>query len=177
MKIDIKSFKNTFAKFFKNTNGKMLLCALLLFVSVLLYLPQSSVVRSIPLVLLFSATAFGVYPNLLYNLGVHFVLSFLFHMVYGVSLFDSVLLSVFAIFYALLAIFVLVLIIKYRKEKSKANKKRCILYIMVCFAVALVVYTLMCGNIFSASSAHSKNLKYVSENYGDNVNVMYTSFD
>lgn len=177
MKTDIKSLNDTFRKLLRNTNAKMLLCALLLFISVILYLPQSSVIRTIPLVLLFSAASFGVYPNLVYNLGVHFTLSFLFYIVYGSSLIQSVIFSALAVFYSLCAIFILILVLKYRGEKSAINKKRCIMYIAVCFAVSVIIYCFTCGNVFSATTAHSTNAKYVRENYGDKVKVMHTNFD
>lgn len=177
MKTDIKMLRNKLVQMYKNTNVKMLLSAFVLFFSVLLYIPQSSVVRSLPVILFFGALAFFVYPNLKYNLGILFSLSFVFHIVYANSLFDSILLSLLLLFYFMCSVLVLILVLKYSKEKSKSNKKRCILYILVCFSCGVLVYTLMCGNIFSAISSHNQNVKYIRKNYGDKITVMHTSLD
>ncbi len=163
--------------FFNNVNVKMIVSALAVFVGVLTYVPQASVIRSFPFVALFALVAYVLYPNVKCNVTVVFVLTFVMYCLYANTVLQSLVFSVVAVVVSLAAICCKFLAGKMRQSKSAALRKRCLIYLFVVAAVSLALYIFMCGNVFSSYSNHAFNKEYVNKNYADKINVKYTNFD
>ena len=156
---------------------RMLISGILVFCGALLYMPQCSVVRTLPLVLILSAIADVVYKNMTYIVGCNVVFCFSMLCVGGMDIMMSALLSVIEGVLCLGCIYAVRLMRAGNKTKNNDLRKKCTIRSITVLAVCFAVYMAVCGNIISCIISLNANSKYVKQNYGDKVQIHHTAFD
>ncbi len=159
---------------------RMLVSGLLIFAGALLYMPQSGLVRTLPLLAVLAAVGNAVYNNMKYTAGCAFVFSFCLLSVNGSSLKMSAVFSFLGAMFALGGAYGLRLLRAGTKTKNALLRKKCTVRGVVVLAITFVVYMLVCGNIIGAFLARAENHKYVmclDESYSDELTMHHTSFD
>ncbi len=170
-----------------NTNNKapllglrMLISGLLIFAGALLYMPQSGLVRTLPLLAVLAAVGNAVYNNMKYTAGCAFVFSFCLLSVNGSTLKASAVFSLLGALFALGGAYGLRLLSAGTKTKNALLRKKCTVRGIAVLVITFVVYMMVCGNIIGAFFARAENHKYVmclGESYIDELAVHHTSFD
>ncbi len=140
--------------------------AFLLFAAAFLYLPSSGVIRALALVLVLSAFAKMLIRNNKYFYGLSFVLCFILYCTMSGFNTDKSLL--YSAFFTLMCFFG-ALIYGFFKKKNAVKA-------LLTAAVGVVIYTLVCGNIFSAVYHRNSNMDYIKKNYPEMKVSQYTYF-
>ena len=167
----------TLKKILQNQTVKLFLGALILFMGILLYLPQAGVVRSFPFIIILSFAAHFFISDLRVLLGFSFIMSFLLHCTIGNSVTRALFLSVACVAFAFIGAMLLDGLKRQKKSASKhAEVSSRLVGFVLPLVIGVVLYTLLCGNIFSAAKNSSYNNRYIEENYPETVSRSYTYY-
>ena len=165
----------TTKKLFQNTYVKLTFSVLILFLGVISFLPNASVIRSFPLLIILSGISGLIYKDRAVLCGFSFILTFCMYCTSGSSIYSALFFSLLSSLFTLLGLLIfsrLNLIKKCAKKKSKSfYSKQAILFTII----SLILYFTVCGNPYSAIVSNIENQNYINQNYKD-VNVLYTSF-
>lgn len=155
---------------------RMIIGGAFIFIASMLYVPSVGTIRSLPLSALIAAAAFICCKNVPFNLVCSFIFPFCLMNVEGSKLTESLILSlIFALIALTLGYGLLYIRTGVKSKKGSKAGKKCIISGIILSAVSLVVYTLICGNIFSAVLAKNKNSDYIKSNYGKDIEISYTA--
>ncbi len=156
---------------------RMMISGIIIFFGAMLYTPQSGIIRTFPLLLVFCALADVVYKSMMYTVGCSFVFSLCLMCLRGNSLVFSVLFSLLGALLSLLSVYGVRLLRAGYKTTKQELKRRCTVRSIVVLIISFGVYMLLCGNIISAVIARNENHEYINRSYGESVERYYTSFD
>ena len=159
------------------TGLRIAVSTLLIFAGVMMYLPQSSVVRTLPAVLVFTAVADMVYRNVKFTLLCNGIFAFSILCAKGNEVAYSLVYTILSVFLSLLCIYGFRLLSAGNKTKNPELKKKCKTRSIIVLALSFAVYMLACGNIISCIVEKNANHSYIEKNYGNNVEIHYTAFD
>ncbi len=156
---------------------RMLISGILVFAGTLAYIPQSGIIRALPILAVMSAVGDVFYKSYLYNCGCAFVFSFCLLSVNGSSIGFCGVYSALAALFSLGSIYGVRLLRASYKTKKAELKKKCTVRSITVLVLTFAVYMLVCGNIIGIVSARMSNHEYIRKNYGDSIQILHTSFD
>lgn len=166
----------------KNNKGeflgiKMLVSGIVTFVGVLAFMPSSSVLRTLPLVLVLAAIGDFVYKNMLYTSGCCMLFSFCMMCAQGKTVLYSTVYSAAIFVLSIGCVYAVRLLRAAFKTQNQELKRKCNIRSVMLLAVCFAVYMIFCGNIFSCTFAARANHSYIKENYADSIKIHHTEYD
>ena len=156
---------------------RMMISGIIVFFGAMLYTPQSGIIRTLPLLLVFCALADAVYKSMMYTVGCSFVFSLCLMCLRGNSLVFSVLFSISGALLSLLSVYGVRLLRAGYKTPKQELKRRCTVRSIAVLIISFGVYMLLCGNIINAVIARNENHEYINKSYGESIERHYTAFD
>ena len=161
--------------------ARMIIGAALIFIAVLLFMPQAGVFRTVPF-LLFAGIASGL-------LNVKTVtcasLTGIFNMcvysIYVGGVVDGIVYSVLAVVYVVIGVYIAKLVVLVYNTKKPTARKKALVICVLCFAVVIVLSLIFCGNTVSFIKKDADNtnrIEYLNKHYGEYNKVIkkYTSY-
>ena len=156
---------------------KMLISGIVTFLGVIAFMPSSSVLRTLPLVLVLAAIGDFVYKNMLYASGCCMLFSFCMMCAEGKTIFYSLVYSAVILVLSSGCVYAVRLLRAAFKTQNSELKRKCKVRSVILLAVCFAVYMFFCGNIFSCTFAARANHSYVKENYADSIKIHHTEYD
>lgn len=156
---------------------KIVCSGLLLFVCAMLFVPAAGVFRTVPflfaagIILGFISVPIGISAALCT------VMTACAYLATGRGVMEALLYAVVADILVLLGIYISKLFRISKKTKKASVKKKCVTMSALSAVVCVVLSVLLCGNVVSFIIKDSDNSKYIRGNYGNDVEIKFTSYD
>ncbi len=155
----------------------MIAAGLVCFAASVLYAPESGFLRTLPFMWIcgFVCELLGV--SFAFCSCVGGVLSLCVHLAFGKSVEMSVLCSAFAAFLVLAGHYASKLLRFLKQGSAGKSRSKCLLFLTLSVLVPFVLNAVFCGNVVSSILCDAANTRYIETNYGDKVEISYTSYD
>ncbi|MBE6681439.1 MAG: hypothetical protein E7600_04040 [Ruminococcaceae bacterium] len=151
--------------------------AIIVFLSSLLFMPSSGVFRTIP-VLLVCGVVVGIMGM---GKTVAVVCAGIFnlctYLVHGNGVIQSLLFAILAVAFVAGGAYIGLLVKTSLKTSKESVKQKCYILMSVTFVFAVALSCLFCGNIYTFLKYSKSNNAYINEHYGKTIEKNYTAYE
>lgn len=159
-----------------NSTVKLVICALLVFISTMAYSPTSGVLRTLPLLFLGALVSSLIKTKASLVLSLTGTFCLVIYLVFGAGVWQSVIFTLLALFQAGCGLYFSALLTIRRKTEKKKTKSKCLLLCFLDVVVCFIVTGMFCGNAVSFVANKNENVDYIKKNYENEIKIKHTAY-